>query len=306
MRILVTGATGVIGRRVVPMLVRSGHHVTAIARSPDRRAMLTHSGAAAIPLDLFDPRHVREAVAGHEAVVNLATHMPSSTWKMLLPWSWHENDRIRREGSKNLVDAAIAERVGRFVQESFGPAYGAHGDEWIDESAPLVPVSYNMSLLDSERSAQRFTESGGIGVILRFAAFYGPDAYTLRDMLSSVRMGWSPIPGAPAAFVSSIAHDDAATAVVASLGVPAGAYNVCDDDPVRRSEYAAILADCAGVRPPKPMPHWMVTVMGSAAELLGRSQRMSNKKLREAAPGWVPEYHSVREGLPAAAKEMRR
>ena len=306
MRILVTGATGVVGRRVVPMLVRAGHHVTAVARSPDKRAILTHSGASAIPLDLFDPPHVRRAVAEHEAVVNLATHMPSSTWRMLLPWSWHENDRVRREGSKNLVDAAIAEHVGRFVQESFGPCYAARGDEWIDESVPLAPVAYNKSILDAERSAERFSEAGGTGVIVRFATFYGPDSFALRDMVSSVRMGWSPVPGAPDAYISSVAHDDAATAVVASLGIPAGAYNVCDDDPVHRSEYTALLATSAGVRSPKPMPHWMVAIMGTSAELLGRSQRISNKKLREAAPGWVPEYPSVRDGLPAAIKEMRR
>ncbi len=306
MRILVTGATGVIGRRVVPMLVRSGHHVTAVARSPEKRAVLTHSGASAIPLDLFDPSHVRRAVADHEAVVNLATHMPPSTWRMLLPWSWHENDRLRREGSKNLVDAAIAEGVSRFVQESFAPTYEARGEEWIDERVPLAPVSYNWTVIDAERSAERFTAAGGTGVVARFATFYGPDSFALRDMVSSVRMGWSPVPGAPDGFISSIAHDDAATAVVAALGVPAGAYNVCDDDPVRRSEYAALLAQAAGVRPPKPMPHWMVAVMGSTAELLGRSQRMSNRKLRDAAPGWVPEYPSARDGLPAAVKEMRR
>ena len=305
MRILITGATGVIGRRVVPMLVAAGHHVTAVVRSPEKRAAMMHSGASPIPLDLFDPAHVRRAVADHEAVVNLATHMPSSSWRMMLPWSWHENDRVRRDGSRNLVDAAIAEHVSRFIQESFAPIYEARGDDWIDESVPASPVSYNMSILDAERSAARFTESGGTGVVVRFAAFYGCDAFQLRDMMTSVKLGWSPLPGSPDAFISSIEHDDAATAVVAALGIPAGTYNVCDDDPVRRSEYVGLLAQACGVRPPHPMAHWMEKLMGSTAELLGRSQRMSNKKLREAAPGWVPEYPSVRDGLPRAAKSIR-
>jgi nucleoside-diphosphate-sugar epimerase len=305
MRILVTGATGVVGRRVVPMLVKAGHHVTAVVRTPDKRAALAHSGASPIPLDLFDPSHVRSAVAEHDAVVNLATHMPTSTWRMLLPWAWRENDRVRREGSRILVDAAVAEHVGRFIQESFAPTYEGRGEEWIDESVPLKPASYNATVLDAEGSAQRFMESGGAGVILRFAAFYGPDAFTLRDMLRTVRRGFSPVPGAPAAYVSSIAHDDAATAVVAALGLPSGVYNVCDDEPVRRSQYAAILAQCVGAQPPRGMPGWMTMLMGSTAELLSRSQRMSNQKLRDAAPGWIPEYPSVREGLPAACKQMR-
>jgi nucleoside-diphosphate-sugar epimerase len=305
MRILITGATGVVGSRVLPMLVSAGHHVTAVARSPQKRTALAHSGASAIPLDLLDPRHVRRAVAAHEAIVNLATHMPSSTWAMLFPWSWHENDRVRREGSKILVDAAIAEHVTRFIQESFAPTYEARGDEWIDESVPLQPVSYNTTVLDAERSAERFTKSGGTGVVLRFASFYGPDSFPLKDMVRVIRHGRSPIPGDPKGYVSSISHDDAATAVVAALGISAGVYNVCDDEPVRRAEYAEIIARSIGVPPPKRMPRWMASIMGTTGELLGRSQRMSNQKLRDAAPGWVPEYPSVRDGLPRAIKEMR-
>jgi nucleoside-diphosphate-sugar epimerase len=305
MRILITGATGVIGRRVVPMLVAAGHHVSAVVRSPQKRAALAHSGASAIPLDLLEPTQVRRAVAGHDTVINLATHMPSSTWRMLLPWAWRENDRVRRDGSRTLVDASIAEHVGRFIQESFAPSYEPRGEEWIDESVPLKPVKYNTTVLDAEQSAARFAESGKVGIVLRFAAFYGPDAFTLRDMMKAIRRGFNPLPGAPAAYVSSIAHDDAATAVVAALGLHGGVYNVCDDEPVRRSQYAAILAQCAGASPPRAMPGWTAALMGSTAELLGRSQRMSNQKLRAAAPGWVPEYRSVRDGLPAAIKAMR-
>jgi nucleoside-diphosphate-sugar epimerase len=306
MRILITGATGVIGRRVMPMLVKAGHHVTAVVRSPAARAALKHSGAAVIPLDLFDMMQVQRAVGEHEAVINLATHIPSSTWKMMLPWSWHENDRIRREASSNLVNAAIVARADRFIQESFAGAYAANGDEWIDEHVPLEPAAQTKTVVDAERSVERFTKAGGVGVALRFAMFYGPDAFTLRDMVRSVRMGWSPIPGPPEAYISSVSHDDAATAVFAALGIPAGVYNVCDNEPVRRSELATILARAAGVGPPHPMPHWMKSVMGPTAELLGRSQRLSNKKLREASPGWIPEWPSVREGLPAAIKEMQR
>src|SRR5947208_2221175 len=117
MRIFVTGATGVIGRRVVPLLTAAGHSVTGVARSAEKRVALERTGARAVHVDLFDRDNVRRAVAGHDVVVNLATHMPVSTLRMLLPWSWQENDHVRREGSAILADAAIAGGVMRFIQE---------------------------------------------------------------------------------------------------------------------------------------------------------------------------------------------
>src|SRR5262249_23287362 len=133
MRILVTGATGVIGRRVIPLLVQRGHEVTAVARSAEKAERLRRAGATPVVLDLFDRDAVGRAVAGHEVVINLATHIPSSTTAMFLPGAWRENDRVRREGSAILVDAAIAGGATRFVQESFAPIYADSGDRWIDE-----------------------------------------------------------------------------------------------------------------------------------------------------------------------------
>lgn len=300
MRVFITGASGVIGRRAVPLLISAGHRVTAVGRTGDKRAALARAGAQAIDVDLFDLNQVRRAVAGHDAVVNLATHMPPSTTRMMLPWEWRENDRIRRDASAKLVDAAIAEAVPRFVQESFAPLYPDCGDKWIDESAPLQPTRYNRSMLDAERSLARFTASGRTGIVLRFAGFYGPDAFTLHDMAKMVRRGWSPLPGKPSAFASSISHDDAALAVASSLIVPSGTYNVCDDEPVRRREYVDIIARALGVAPPKFLPTWTIPLMGSVMALLARSERMTNRKLRSADPTWTLRYPSVREGLPAA------
>ncbi len=149
-------------------------------------------------------------------MINLATHMPSSTFQMMLPWRWHENDRVRREGSATLVDGAIACAVTRFFQESFAPVYEEGGDRWIDEAWPVRPAPYNRTVLDAERSAARFSAAGGAGIVLRFAGFYGPDAF-LREMLGVVKRGWSPLPGPGAAYWSSLSHEDAAAAVVAAL-----------------------------------------------------------------------------------------
>ncbi|HET6639657.1 MAG TPA: NAD(P)H-binding protein, partial [Gemmatimonadota bacterium] len=132
--IFVTGATGVIGRRLLPLLSAAGHTVTAVGRSPAKRAAIERAGARPIELDLFDSARVREAITGHEVIVNLATHIPPTS-RMFFPGAWRENDRIRRDGSRILVEAAIAAGAARFVQESFAPMYAEGGEEWIDERA---------------------------------------------------------------------------------------------------------------------------------------------------------------------------
>jgi nucleoside-diphosphate-sugar epimerase len=301
-RVLVTGATGVVGIRAVPQLVAAGHVVTAVGRSSGSRARLTELGARPVELDLFDRAAVAHAVEGQDAVVNLATHMPSSTFRMMLPWEWRENDRVRREGAAALVDAAMAAGVQRFVQESFAPIYEDHGDAWIDETWPVRPAPFNTSVLDAERAVARFIRAGGTGVVLRFAGFYGSDPF-LRDVVGMVRRGWAPLPGPPEAYWSSIAHEDAATGVVAALGVDPGVYTVCDDEPLTRREWAGVVADAIGVPQPKPVPAWLAALGGKTLALLARSQRMSNAKLK-AASGWAPRWRSAREGLPAAVRAL--
>lgn len=287
MRIFITGATGVIGSRVVPLLLQAGHTVTAASRSEHNREALRKAGTAPVDVDLFDVDALRRVMTGHDTVINLATHIPPAK-KIVFRWAWRTNDRIRREGSAAIATAAIAEGVGRMIQESFAPLYPDHGDAWIDESMPVAPVSYNKSALDAERSAQRVTESGGVGVVLRFGGLYGPDEI-LAEMLNMMRKGISPLPGEPSAFLSSLAQHDAATAVVASLGVPAGTYNIVEDDPMRRGDWTRALATAAGIPVPRPIPAWMTALGGSMLRLMARSERISNRKFREAS-GWAPKY----------------
>ncbi len=286
------------------MLAADSTEVTAVGRTPEKRAALERVGAAPIDVNLFDREAVARAVKGHEVVINVATHIPSSSGRMLLPGAWKENDRIRRQASANLSAAALETGAGRFIQESFAPIYSDGGDRWIEESAPLRPVRYNRSVLDAERAAEDFTSKGGTGIVLRFAGFYGADAFQVRDAIGMIRKGWAPLPGDPGAFFSSIHHDDAATAVVAALRARAGAYNVTDDEPLRRRDYVDALAAAIGAPPPKLPPAWLTRLGGSLTELLSRSQRISNRKLREET-GWAPRYRSVREGWPAVLALIR-
>jgi nucleoside-diphosphate-sugar epimerase len=294
MRIFLNGATGVVGRRLVPLLVASHHRVTAVGRTAAKRAILERLGAEAVALDLFDAGAVRRAVAHHDAVINVATHIPRSSLRMMLPGAWRENDRIRRTGSRILAEAARASGATRFIQESFAPIYEDGGEHWLDESSPVRFVRYNRSIGDAERSAAWFAEQGRTGVVLRFAAFYGPDAGQLLELIASIRKGRALLPGRPGGFFSSISHDDAATAVLAALRVPAGTYNVTDDEPVTRREYVDTLARALGVPPPRFPPAWLSRLGGSLAETIGRSLRLSNRKLRDAS-GWAPQYPSVRQ-----------
>jgi nucleoside-diphosphate-sugar epimerase len=295
MKVFLAGATGVVGRRLVPLLVASRHRVTAVGRTAAKRATRKRLGAAPVALDLFDAAAVRRAVAHHDAVINLATHIPPSSVRMMLPGAWRENDRIRRIGSRNLAEAARAGGAMRFVQESFAPIYADGGERWVDELHPIRVARYNRSVGDAEHSAAWFTEKGGTGVVLRFAAFYGPDAAQLVELIAGIRKGRALLPGRPEGFFSSISHDDAATAVLAALRVPAGIYNVTDDEPVTRREYVDTLAQALGVGPPRLPPAWASWLGGSLAETIGRSLRLSNRKLRDAT-GWEPEYRSVRQG----------
>src|SRR4051812_21224586 len=120
MKIFVTGATGVIGRRAIPLLIQRGHHVSGVSRSAEKGGELARMGAEPVEVDLFDLEKLKGALRRHDAVINLATHIPPSS-KSMMPWAWRENSRIRRYVSANI--AAAAKHVGaeRLIQESFAP-----------------------------------------------------------------------------------------------------------------------------------------------------------------------------------------
>jgi nucleoside-diphosphate-sugar epimerase len=303
MKILLTGATGVIGRRVVPLALAAGHEVTAIVRSPPKAAALGLGNARIVQVDLFDAGAVMHAVAGHDIVVNLATHMPSSSARMLLRSAWRQNDRIRRLASRNLVAGARGSSVQTFIQESFAPVYPDCGERWIDETIPITPARYNESIQDAEHNALGFSDGGRRGIVLRFGAFYGADARHCMDLIHAVRKGWAPLPGSPGAFISSVTHEDAARAVVGAFDLPAGIYNITDDEPVSRRDYAGALAAALGVPAPKFPPPGFKYLLGSAGRLLARSQRISNGKFKQAT-GFTFRYPSVRSGWPAVIAEL--
>ena len=147
-------------------------------------------------------RAVRRALEGVEAVCNLATAVPPRLSRPACPWAWRPMDRIRRQVSANLVDAALAAgSVRRMVQESFAPIYVDAGDAWVDETSPVRPGRYNRSVLDAERQADRLTRAGRAGVVLRFGLLYGPGDDLTLMLVDAVRRGWYPLFGRPDGYV---------------------------------------------------------------------------------------------------------
>lgn len=298
--ITITGATGIIGRRVVARLAGAGHDVRGVARSEAKRALLEQLGATPVVADVFDRASLKRAFAGSGVVINLLTHIPPPA-RMALPWAWRENDRLRREASAAIADAARAARAGRLVQESLCFLYAEGGGHWLDEDAPLRPQGAPASAAVAEGHArERF---GGEAVVLRFGAFMGPDSEQTRLQLAQARHGISPWFSRPGDHVPTVWLDDAAAAVVAALGAPAGTYNVVDDDPPTRQESDTALAALVGRSRLRAPAAPLVRHLPLSAPL-GRSVRPSNRRLREAT-GWAPAVRAGVDGwrLVAGARE---
>ena len=297
MKVFVTGATGAIGRFVVPELVGAGHDVSALARTDEKAAQLEHEGAHAVRVSLFDEGALKDAFGGHDAVCNLATSIPPVA-KALSLKNWAENDRIRTEGSTAVVNAALHAGVARLVQESITFTYPDRGAEWIDESVPIDPPPLGAAVADAEENAARFSRAGGIGVVLRFGLFYGPGSDHTEQFLKAARLHVAAVAGPGSAYQSSIHLADAATAVVAALALPAGIYNVTDDEPLTKKAYAEALGAAVGKGSWVTVPGRMARAAGKQSEIMSRSQRVSNAAIK-AASDWAPKYPSAREGWEA-------
>lgn len=298
MDVFVTGATGQLGRSTVPLLVQAGHRVRGLARSERNIETIRAMGAEPLPADLFDLESVRTAMKGADAVLHLATRIPPvmrAGWRS----SWRENDRIRRDGMRNLVDAALAEGVGTVLYESVTFVYPESGDRWIEAGVTPRPAAVLQSTLDAEDEVARFTSAGGRGIVLRFGVFYGPDSPATETQMTMARRGFSPIPGSPGAYLSSIWIPDTGSAVVAALErAPAGVYDVVDDQPVPREEVVGVLARALGKPRLRAIPPLLFRLMAPAvADLLTRSQRVSNRRFKEAT-GWQPSVPNARIGFP--------
>lgn len=305
MKVFVTGATGAVGPHAATALLDAGHEVTGLARSQAKAEQLAELGVRPVEVSLFDPSALAGALAGHDAVVNLATSIPP-TWAYALPWMWRANDRLRTHGSASVVEAALRAGVGRLVQESVALAYPDNGAAWIDEDLPVDLFSITRSSAVAEANVNRFSDAGGTGVVLRFGAFYGPGSAQSSEMLAMARWRFVLALGRPSKYFSVVHLADAGRAVAAALSAPAGVYNIVDDEPLTEREYGDALAAAANRRPLLRGPGRAAALFGPNMAAVVRSHRTSNARFK-AATGWAPRFPDARLGwADTAAARLRR
>jgi nucleoside-diphosphate-sugar epimerase len=310
-KVFVAGATGVLGRRTVQRLVAGGHSVVGLSRSPANMEWLRKNGAEPHQGDLFDPAQVKAASEGCDAVLHLATAIPDKI--RTPPRDWALNDRIRREGTRNLVEAALANRAKVYVQQSITFIYGDRGGGWVDEETPVSDGGQPRlaSTLDMERIAAEATGRGLPAINLRCGTFYCWDSSQTQVIFRMVKRGLFPVVGDGAAYWNLIHVDDAAAAFVKAVENHSGnagrTFNVCDDEPVTFRALADFVAEVLGARRPRSIPPFLARLaLGSETVRFFRaSARVRNVRARERLE-WRPQFPTYREGIRAEAEKWLR
>lgn len=303
MLVFVTGASGVVGRAAVGALRDAGHQVRGLVRSVEAARTIEAAGAEPVAAELYDTDDLTAAMRGCEAVANLATKVPVGA-AALRPGSLREIDRLRTRGARIVAESARRAGVGVVVHQSLSFVYADAGETWIDEDS-LVDVSRATEpVVVAEDHMAAFTDGGGRAVSLRLGLVTGADPNT-RWQVRRAAAGRSFALGDPHSWMHVVHPDDVGSAVAHALTAPAGVYNV-GADPVRRGDYAAVIASVAGGPAPRPLPGWVERVGSDKLEILTRSQRVSSQRFTDAT-GWLPA-HPVLEAswLARPARERSR
>ena len=300
MRVFLAGATGAIGRRLIPRLRAEGHEVIAVTRSLSKTDALVSAGALPVVCDVFEADGLRQAVADAQpdAVIHELTDLPPvlDPDPARFDEQFGGNIRIRTEGTRNLVDAAVAAGVRRLVAQSISFVYAPTGgpvkseDDGLFDDAPEP----HRRAVDAVRALESaiLTTPRVDGVVLRYGYFYGPGTFYAPDgsITELVRAGGLPIEGDGDDIASFVHVDDAATATVLALDASPGLYNITDDDPAPLREWLPIFAEVVGGPPPSRVP-------GKAGGAFERGA--SNAKAKREL-GWSLRYPSWREGFRAS------
>ena len=303
MRVLVVGASGAIGTRLVPELIEHSHDVIGSYRSPASAERLRALGADPIPLDALDERTVREAVAAAEpdAIVDQATALADVNFSRNLDRSFVQTNRLRTEGTDALLAAARDVQVPRFVAQSFANfRYARDGGPVKTENDPLDPTpveTMRETVAAMRHLEQAVTDAGGIA--LRYGSFYGAPN---DGLIEPVRKRQLPIVG-DGDGVSSFVHlDDAAAATMLALEHDGPAiYNIVDDEPAPVREWLPELADALGAKPPRRFPRWLARLFaGEAGVMLGTEARGASNAKAKRELGWTLRFPSWRQGFAEA------
>jgi 2-alkyl-3-oxoalkanoate reductase len=306
MRVFVAGATGAVGRPLVLKLVAAGHEVTGMTRSESKTEDLRRAGARAVVADVFDADALAAAMeeARPEVIVHELTALPDRV-DFRKADTYAATNRVRTEGTRNLIEAARAAGARRLVCQSIAFAYRMDGEGLKTEDDPLL--SEAPGAFGSAVSALREMEAlvlgadGFDGLVLRYGFFYGPGTYYGEGGTSTedVRRRRLPIVGKGSGVFSFIHVDDAADATLAAVerGAP-GIYNIADDEPASMTAWVPVFAQAAGAKPPRRAPVWLARfvagkdVSNFAVALRGVSNEKAKREL-----GWQPAHPSWRTGF---------
>jgi len=306
MRVFVAGASGAVGRPLLPKLVAAGHEVTGMTRSESKTEDMRRTGARAVVADVFDVDALRAAMeeARPEVIVHELTALPDRI-DFRKEDTYAATNRVRTEGTRNLIEAALAAGARRLVCQSIAFAYRMDGEGLKTEDDPLLSEAggafgSGVSAL-REMEAMVLGTNGLDGLVLRYGFFYGPRTYYAADGTSTddVRRRRLPIVGKGSGVFSFIHVDDAADATVAAVERgAAGVYNITDDEPAPMREWVPVFAQAAGAKPPRRVPVWLARfvagkdVSNFAVELRGASNEKAKREL-----GWEPAHSSWRSGF---------
>jgi nucleoside-diphosphate-sugar epimerase len=309
--VFVAGAGGAVGRPLVPRLVAAGHEVSGTTRSQERAEAIRAAGATPVVVDALDAAALRDAVvaAAPEVVVHELTSLPDR-FEPRRKDIYAATNRVRSEGTRNLIEAAQAAGARRFVCQSIAFA-GAPGErpEVLDEQAPLAldaPAPFDEGVRVIEAMERAVVNAEGLeGLVLRYGWFYGPGTYYAEDgsSASDVRKRRFPIIGDGAGLFSFVHVDDAAAATVAAVerGAP-GIYNIVDDEPAPLRDWLPVYAEAIGAPPPRRVPVWLARIVaGKMVAGLNRQPGASNAKAKREL-GWQPRWSSWREGFREAPR----
>jgi 2-alkyl-3-oxoalkanoate reductase len=307
MRVFVAGATGALGRHLVPMLIAAGHEVTATTRTPGKLAQLREAGAEPVVVDGLDREAVMAAVraAAPEVIVHQMTALAGMRSLRKPDQVFAATNELRTRGTDNLLAAAAQAGTRRVIAQSNDRAYERSGGPVKTEEDPLASRPPSPSSARSLAAIKHVDETVPLaapeGIVLRYGAFYGPGASEL--LLDAVRKRQVPVIGGGTGISSFIEITDAAAATLAAVegGAP-GVYNVVDSDPAPVAEWLPYLAKVAGAKPPLRVPAWLVRLLagGFVVALMTSARGSSNEKARKEL-GWEPRYPSWREGFRAWA-----
>lgn len=308
MRVFVAGATGAIGRYLVPRLISAGHEVIGMTRSPDKADWLRDAGADVAIADALDRSTLIAAVreAKPEVVMHQLTGLTGVANYRRFDKSFALTNQLRTIGTDNLLEAARAAGARRFIAQSYGSwNYERTGSRVKTEQDALDPnpPANQARTLQAIRYLERAVESAhGIeGLSLRYGNFYGPGSGLSRDgeIAAAVRKRQFPVVGDGEGIWSFIHLDDAAAAAVAALdnGAP-GIYNVCDDEPVAVRAWLPAFATAVGAKPPRHVPVWLGRLLAGevVVSMMTQTRGASNAKARLEL-SWLPRYATYRDGF---------